>query len=89
MVTYYREARPPCPGDEQIIALAVRPAAIAIERERLSRLRSRDERLRASFEQVGIATAGTDGRFVQMNRSSSRSSAARRSCGSSAWDDAS
>jgi PAS domain S-box-containing protein len=71
MVTYYREARPACPRDEQIIALAVRLAAIAIERERSEQaLRSREERLRASFEQagVGIATAGTDGRFVQMNR---------------------
>ncbi len=68
---YYRESREPSERDARLIEQAARLAGIVIERKRSEEmLRSREERLRASFEQaaVGIAIAGMDGRFVEMNR---------------------
>jgi PAS domain S-box-containing protein len=71
IAAYYHSSRRPSPADEQIITMAVRLAGIAIERKRSEEvLRVREDRLRVTFEQaaVGIAMAGLDGYFVEMNR---------------------
>ncbi len=67
---YFRQPHDPGARDRRLIDVATQLAAFAIERKRGEDiLREREARLRATFQQaaVGIAMAGLDGRFIELN----------------------